>query len=238
MVLAPDAYWHGDRAGTGPSGTAARSGRAEQEDLFKRHLWLGRTLWGMFVRDDQVALDYLCSRPEVDPGRIGATGMSMGSTRAWWLAAVDERVAAVVAVACLTRYQNLIAHGELRQHGVYYFVDGLLKHFDTEGVLALIAPRPFLALTGELDAGSPADGVRVAGADRRPDLRGGGGGGSVPQHPLPGGRPHVHAADAGRDAGVVRPLVTPAGTARQAGPLDPPPAIPDPGRAMDTRGPA
>ena len=159
-VLAPDSYWHGDRAGTGPSGTA-ESGRAEQEDLFKLNLWLGRTLWGMFVRDDQVALDYLCSRPEVDASRIGATGMSMGSTRAWWLAAVDERVAAVVAVACLTRYQNLIAHGELRQHGVYYFVNGLLKHFDTEGVLALIAPRPFLCLTGELDAGSPADGVRA-----------------------------------------------------------------------------
>ena len=124
-------------------------------------MWFGRTLWGMFVRDDQVALDYLCTRPEVDTSRIGATGMSMGSTRAWWLAAVDERIAAVVAVACLTRYQNLIAHGELRAHGVYYFANGLLKHFDTEGVLALVAPRPFLALTGELDAGSPADGVRA-----------------------------------------------------------------------------
>jgi dienelactone hydrolase len=160
-VLAPDSYWHGDRAGSGPSGAAAESGRAEQDDLFKLNLWLGRTLWGLFVRDDRVALDYLCSRPEVDASRIGATGMSMGSTRAWWLAAVDERIAAVAAVACLTRYQNLIAHGELRQHGVYYFVDGLLRHFDTEGVLALIAPRPLLALTGELDAGSPADGVRA-----------------------------------------------------------------------------
>jgi dienelactone hydrolase/lysophospholipase L1-like esterase len=159
-VLAPDSFWHGDRAGTGPSGTA-ESGRAEQEDLFKLNMWLGRTLWGMFVRDDQVALDYLCSRPEVDASRIGATGMSMGSTRAWWLAAVDDRVAAVVAVACLTRYQNLISHGNLRQHGVYYFVNGLLRKFDSEGVLALIAPRPFLALTGELDAGSPADGVRA-----------------------------------------------------------------------------
>jgi len=159
-VLSPDSYWHGDRAGAGPSGTAD-SGRAEQEDLFKLDLWLGRTLWGMFVRDDQVALDYLCSRPEIDASRIGATGMSMGSTRAWWLAAVDDRVAAVVAVACLTRYQNLVAHGELRQHGVYYFVNGLLRHFDTEGVLALIAPRPLLCLTGELDAGSPADGVRA-----------------------------------------------------------------------------
>jgi lysophospholipase L1-like esterase/dienelactone hydrolase len=160
IVLSPDAYWHGDRAGMGPSG-GSEVGRIEQDSLFKLNLWLGRTLWGMFVRDDQIALDYLCSRPEVDPARIGATGMSMGSTRAWWLAAVDDRVAAVVGVACLTRYQNLIAHGELRQHGVYYFVDGLLKHFDTEGVLALIAPRPYLALTGDLDAGSPADGIKI-----------------------------------------------------------------------------
>lgn len=159
VVMAPDAYWHGDRAGTGPSGNAERQ-RDEQESLHKLNLWLGRTLWGMFVRDDQVALDYLCTRPEVDPARIGATGMSMGSTRAWWLAAVDSRVAAAVGIACLTRYQNLIAHGQLRAHGVYYFTYGLLKHFDTEAVVSLIAPRPFLALTGELDSGSPADGIR------------------------------------------------------------------------------
>jgi dienelactone hydrolase/lysophospholipase L1-like esterase len=160
VVLAPDAYWHGDRVGTGPAG-AAETGRAEQESLHKLDLWLGRTLWGMFVRDDQVALDYLCSRREVDAKRIGVTGMSMGSTRAWWLAALDDRVAAAVGVACLTRYENLIHHGQLRAHGVYYYCYGLLRHFDTEGVLALIAPRPFLALTGDLDVGSPADGIRV-----------------------------------------------------------------------------
>jgi dienelactone hydrolase len=159
VVMAPDAYWHGERSGGGPAGPFETS-REEQESLWKLHAWLGRTLWGMFVRDDRVALDYLCARPEVDAAQIGATGMSMGSTRAWWLAALDERVKATVATACLTRYQNLIRHGQLRQHGIYYFVDGLLKHFDVEGVLSLIAPRPFLALTGELDAGSPADGVR------------------------------------------------------------------------------
>lgn len=115
----------------------------------------------MFVRDDQIALDYLCSRPEVDKTRIGATGMSMGGMRTWWLAAVDERIAASVSVACLPRYQNLIAHGQVRQHGVYYFAHNLLRHCNTEGVVALIAPRLFLALTGELDAGSPADGIKV-----------------------------------------------------------------------------
>lgn len=159
-VLAPDAAWYGGRAITGPSGRAS-PGRSAQDDLFKYHLWMGRTLWGMFVRDDQVALDYLCSRSEIDGKRIGATGMSMGSTRSWWLAAVDDRIACAVGVACLTRYQNLIAHGQLRQHGIYYWTNGLLKHFDSEAVLALMAPRPFLALTGDLDAGSPADGIKA-----------------------------------------------------------------------------
>jgi lysophospholipase L1-like esterase/dienelactone hydrolase len=160
VVFAPDAAWYGDRAGQGPAGPRELT-REQQDSLHKYNLWFGRTLWGMFVRDDQVALDYLCSRPEVDAKRIGATGISMGSTRSWWLAAVDDRIACVVGVACLTRYENLLHHGQLRQHGTYYFVSGLLRHFDAEGVIALIAPRPVLFLTGELDAGSPADGIKV-----------------------------------------------------------------------------
>ena len=113
------------------------------------------------MRDDRVALDYLVTRPEVDAKRIGATGMSMGSTRSWWLAAVDDRIACAVGVACLTRYENLLTHGQLKQHGVHYFVNGILKHFDTEAVVSLVAPRPALFLTGDLDPGSPADGVEV-----------------------------------------------------------------------------
>jgi dienelactone hydrolase len=168
VVVAPDAWYYGDRAENVPSGPRDIYRRGviphadiTQNSLLKLNLWLGRTVWGMMVRDDQIALDYLSQRPEVDPKRIGATGMSMGSTRSWWLAAVDERVAATVGVACLTRYENLILHGNLRAHGLYYFTYGLLKHFDTEGVLALMAPRPFLALTGDLDYGSPVDGIRV-----------------------------------------------------------------------------
>jgi dienelactone hydrolase len=160
VVFAPDAAWYGDRAGQGPAGSRELT-REQQDSLHKYHLWFGRTLWGMFVRDDQVALDYLCTRSEVDAKRIGTTGISMGSTRSWWLSAVDDRIACMVGVACLTRYENLLKHGQLRQHGTYYFVNGLLKHFDSEAVVSLIAPRPVLFLTGELDAGSPADGIKV-----------------------------------------------------------------------------
>src|SRR5579872_3820655 len=114
----------------------------------KFSLWVGRTLWGMILRDDSMALDYLASRPEVDPQRLGVTGISMGATRSWWLMALDERIKTGVAVACLTRYQNLIQHGALKAHGIYYFVPDLLTHFDTEAIVALIAPRPILFMTG------------------------------------------------------------------------------------------
>jgi dienelactone hydrolase len=162
VVLGIDSYFNGERKGAGPAGSRETLARnADQEmSLFKLNLWLGRTLWGMMLRDEQIALDYLVSRPEVDPARIGAQGMSMGSTRAWWLGAIDDRIKAVVGVACFTRYEDLIAIRELSAHGIYYFVPGLLKHFDSEGVMALLAPRPFLALTGDRDSGSPPEGMK------------------------------------------------------------------------------
>lgn len=163
VVLAADTYAFGERSGSGPDGPKQKGG-AEEASWFKYFAWSGQTLWGMMVRDDQIALDVLAARPEVDPARIGATGISMGSTRTWWLAALDERVAAAVGVCCLTRYQDLIAEGGLHQHGIYYFVPGLLKHFDAEAVTSLIAPRPFLTLSGADDKGSPAKGVETINA--------------------------------------------------------------------------
>ncbi len=85
----------------------------------------------------------------------------MGCTRSWWLAAIDERIKAVVGVACFTRYTELIAHGNLRKHGIYYFVPGVLSHFDTEAIHALVAPRPVLQLSGDEDGGAPTDGIVV-----------------------------------------------------------------------------
>lgn len=161
VVIGIDSQFNGERRGKGPAGELEMQARGSDQEmsLFKLSLWLGRTLWGMMLRDEQLALDYLVSRPEVDAGRIGAQGMSMGSTRAWWLAAIDDRIKAVVGVACFTRYEDIVATRNLRAHGIYYFVPGLLRHFDSEGIMALLAPRPFLALTGDSDAGSPPTGM-------------------------------------------------------------------------------
>jgi dienelactone hydrolase len=165
-VIAIDVAGFGERRGQGPGGSTV-TGAAEEQDSAKYNLWLGRTLWGMMLRDDRIALDYLSQRSEIDHRRIAAMGMSMGATRTWWLMGLDERIAAGVSLACLTRYSNLIAHRALDAHGLYYYVPGMLEHFDTEAVVALSAPRPLLFLTGDRDRGSPADGVRRVSADVR-----------------------------------------------------------------------
>ncbi len=162
VVLGIDACGFGERNGKGPDGPEQK-GSAGEMTAAKFNLWAGRTLWGMIVRDDLMALDYLASRVEVDAARIGVTGISMGSTRAWWLMALDDRPKAAVCVACMTRYQDLIEAGMLKAHGIYYYVPGMLKHFDTEAVIACASPRPMLFMTGDQDAGSPVNGVRKLG---------------------------------------------------------------------------
>ncbi|MSU65063.1 MAG: dienelactone hydrolase [Opitutus sp.] len=160
IVAAIDGYFHGARIGKGPAG-AIEEKAAQEMSFSKINLWLGRTLWGMQVRDEQCLLDYLSTRTEIDQAKIGASGMSMGSTRSWWLAAIDDRIKAIVGVVCFTRYTELIAHGYLRYHGIYYFVPGMLQHFDTEAIHALVAPRPHLELSGDQDPGTPLDGVET-----------------------------------------------------------------------------
>ena len=162
VVLGIDAPCFGERIGRGPDGPQQKGADGEMTAA-KFHLWAGRSLWGMMIRDDLSALDYLCSRPEVDAQRIGVTGISMGSTRSWWIMALDDRPRAAVCVGCMTRYEELIRAGMLKAHGIYYFVPGMLKHFDTEAVIALAAPRPMLFMTGDQDGGSPTGGVRHIG---------------------------------------------------------------------------
>ncbi len=90
-----------------------------------------------------------------------------------------------------------------RAHGLYYFSHGLLKHFDTEGVLSLIAPRPFLALTGDHrlqlacrwhSRAGGKDPLRLSHARR---------GGSFPKHRLSRHGPRLYPRDAPRNVGVV-----------------------------------
>ncbi|MFN8096413.1 MAG: alpha/beta hydrolase family protein, partial [Vicinamibacteria bacterium] len=132
-----------------------------EADTFKAMLWQGRVLWGMMVYDSVRALDWLATRGDVDPGRIGTLGMSMGSSMAQWLAALDERVKATVDINCLTEWHTLLAEKGLKGHGIYYYVPSLLKHFTTADMNALVAPRAHLALAGRKDDLTPQKGLDV-----------------------------------------------------------------------------
>jgi acetyl esterase/lipase len=135
-----------------------RSHTAELE-MFKSMIWHGQVLWGMMIFDSLKAVDWLVTRDDVDPARIGTIGMSMGSSMAQWLGALDPRIAAVVDICCLVDYQALIAEKGLGRHGIYYYVPSLLEHFTAAQINALIAPRPHLAITGLQDRLGPAAGV-------------------------------------------------------------------------------
>ncbi len=160
-VLAIDAYGFGERQQDGPAGDT-ESGAAVEQALFKHFLWQGASLWGMMVRDDILALNYLLTRPEVDPGRIGVTGMSLGGSRTTWLGALDERPLVLVPVGQMTRYRDFAATGRYNLHSIYYYLPGVLKSdLDMEHLVALAAPRFQAILIGDEDPLSPLAGIRT-----------------------------------------------------------------------------
>jgi len=118
-ALCIDHWGFGDRA------------KRRESEIFKEMLWRGRVMWGMMVYDSLRALDYRAGRSDVDASRIGTLGMSMGSTMAWWLAALDERIKVCVDICCLTDFDALIDARGLDGHGIYYYVPSLLKYFST-----------------------------------------------------------------------------------------------------------
>jgi dienelactone hydrolase len=149
VALCIDSWVFGERSHTSES------------DMFKAMLWRGQVLWGMMVYDGLRALDFLVKRPEVDTQRVGTLGMSMGSTMAWWLGALDERIKVTIDINCLTDFNALLARKALALHGLYYFVPGLINHFTTAQINALIAPRAHLGLAGLRDNLTPVEGLDV-----------------------------------------------------------------------------
>jgi dienelactone hydrolase len=128
-------------------------------DTFKDMLWHGRVVWGMMVYDSLKAVDYLVARKDVDTQRLGTLGMSMGSSTAQWVGALDPRLKVIVDICCLTDWHTLLEVNGLQYHGIYYYVPDLLNHFTASQMNALIAPRPHLSLAGNQDNLTPVAGL-------------------------------------------------------------------------------
>ena len=104
------------------------------------------------------ALDYLETRKEVDPNRIGVTGRSGGGAYSWWIAAIDERIKAAVPVAGITDLQNHVVDGCVEGHCDCMFIVNTYR-WDYPMVAALVAPRPLLISNSDKDTIFPLDGV-------------------------------------------------------------------------------
>ena len=144
----------------------SRSGRSESE-LFKEMLWNGQVLWGMMMYDYMRSVDYVVSRPDADPNRLATMGLSLGSTAAWWLAALDERIKLTADICCASDFGELIKARGLDGHGIYYYVPSLLKYFTSSDIMALIAPRKRLSLNGRYDRLTPVDGLTKIDEDMK-----------------------------------------------------------------------
>jgi hypothetical protein len=103
-----------------------------------------------FVWDGIRAIDYLVSRPEVDPERIGITGRSGGGTQSAYLMAVDDRIKAAAPECYLTTFEQLLLSGgpqDAEQN-----IPGLLSEgLDLADLIVARAPSPTLMVTTTRD---------------------------------------------------------------------------------------
>lgn len=126
-----------------------------------RRWWISRgyTPAGVEAWNGVRAIDYLVSRPDVDPGRIGVTGRSGGGATSWWIGAIDDRVAAVCPVAGITDLQDHVVNGVVEGHcDCMYFVN--TERWDDTMLAALVAPKPLLIENTDKDPIFPEAGVR------------------------------------------------------------------------------
>jgi hypothetical protein len=140
----------------------------EESSAAKAHIWYGTSLIGQMVSEQAAALTYLSSRDDVDPQRIGAFGISLGSTLAYWHAALDLRLRAIAHLCCYADYATLVELGAHDNHGIYLLVPGMLRHTSTGEIAGMVAPRPQLICLGDQDELTPPLSIERALAVTRP----------------------------------------------------------------------
>jgi dienelactone hydrolase len=181
-VAAIDARHHGERIRDGGRFDQYFAAMLETYRTGKGRPYLYDTVW-----DAMRLVDYLQTRPDVDPARIGIMGISKGGTEAYLAAAIDTRISVVVPVIGVQSYRWALDHDAwqprvgtfstaveraARDEGVkqidaafvrkFYdrVVPGIYGELDAPSVLQLIAPRPLLVINGDSDPRTPLAGVQ------------------------------------------------------------------------------
>jgi dienelactone hydrolase len=159
VVFAADALFWGER------------GRKEgvkyeaQQELSANLLQLGMTWVGVITWDDMRSVEFLAEQAEVDPKRIGAMGLSMGSHRTWMLSAATDRVAAGAAICWMGTTPALMAPGNNQTKGQSAYsmlVPNLRNFLDYPDVASIACPKPMLFFNGTQDGLFPVKAVEAA----------------------------------------------------------------------------
>lgn len=110
VVLSFDPVGQGERmAYLDEQGKARFGPTTEHTHLGVLALLVGTNVARDFIWDGIRSIDYLESRPEVDPERIGCTGNSGGGTQTAYLMAVDPRIKAAAPSCYITSLEKLLS---------------------------------------------------------------------------------------------------------------------------------
>lgn len=152
VVLCPDAIGFGERNKRG-----RLSGKSLEHYLFSMLVVEGKCLAWKNILDMKKAIDYLCSRDEVDSNRIGCYGHSMGSTFSWLLGPFDPRLKAIVGNCCMPTYSAMERTDLI--HCFSNYIPRWRQYGDIADIAGLCAPTPLHLNFGEKDEGSPMEEV-------------------------------------------------------------------------------
>lgn len=144
------------------------------EDLIEKYCaLLGTTFAGVVSYEDRVMANYLASREEVDPDRIGCIGLSGGGCRSAMLGATSDRISAAVVVGMMSTFGGLLDHNVV-SHTWMFFPHGWPRYGDWTDLAAARAPSPLLVqynINDELftEEGMHSADARLAGHFRSVD---------------------------------------------------------------------
>jgi dienelactone hydrolase len=124
---------------------------SEHEHLMAKSLFCAGTTWpGVFTAEDQRALDYLCSRDDVNPERVGCAGLSGGGLRTCYLAGLDDRIRCACCVGMMTTWRDYLLN-KCYTHTWMIYIPGVPLDLDYPEILGLRVPQPTLVLNDTED---------------------------------------------------------------------------------------
>src|SRR4029077_7026121 len=132
------------------------------EHIMEKSLISAGTPWpGVYLPEDQRALDVLCARPDVDTARVGCAGLSGGGMRTVYLGGLDERIRCAIAVGFMTTWRDFLLD-KCFTHTWMTYVPLLPQDLDFPEILALRAPAATMVLNCTEDPLYPLDEMKRA----------------------------------------------------------------------------